>query len=223
MVLLTLFNQRLPKGKKICTLEHSEIKLKIIYMKIRNVSPLILFGLVLITSCSQAPKKEKMIAQNSIPTEKIEEKLPTISEFTAVDKGFSVLTSIIAASDVKDILNSDGRFTIFAPINLAFEKLPKGSLAQLLLPENEEQRNTLLKYHIIPSAISKEDIAIAVREGRGSIPLQTLGGKLLTASLKGNDVFLIDENGNGATLVITDVEASNGFIHTLEVVMTPKK
>ncbi len=195
-------------------------------MKIKNIFLYAISGLLLLTACNQAPKEDKKepIAQSMTSTEKAEEeKLPTISEFTSVDKGFSILTSAIEASDLKEVLNGDGRFTILAPINLAFEKMPEGAVEKLLLPENKDQLSDILKYHIIPSAISKEDIAIAVREGRGSVPLKTLGGKFITASLKGDSVFLIDEMGNGSTLITTDVEASNGFIHTLEVVMMPKE
>lgn len=199
-------------------------------MKIKNVVPVFaLSGLLLITSCDMivkdtaSDKNEKLIAQKLAETEKVEEKLPTIIEFTSVDKGFSILTSAIKASDMAETLEGDARFTIFAPINMAFDKLSEGTVENLLKPENKEKLATILKYHIIPSVISKEDIVIAINEGRGSVPLKTLAGTRLTATLKGDNVFLIDEMGNGGRLITTDVEASNGFIHTIEAVMMPKK
>ncbi len=169
----------------------------------------------------------KLIAQK-IPEngviEEVEEKMPTITEFVAKDKGFSKFTNALKVAGLYDMLNeAEGNYTIFAPINNAFDGLPKGVEEQLLLPENKEQLVHILQYHIIPSRITKEDIVTAINEGRGSIPLKTLAGNQLTASLKGGNVFLIDEQGNGGRLITTDLEALNGFVNTIENVMMPKK
>ncbi|GAA4278190.1 fasciclin domain-containing protein [Aquimarina mytili] len=203
-------------------------------MKIRTV--LAAFSLsvfVLVTSCNDSDKyivtkdeNGKLIAQK-IPengvVEKAEEKVPTITEFISTDKGFSKFTEALKVSEVYDALNEEGPYTIFAPINSAFESSSRASLEKLLKPEHKEQLVDVLKYHIIPSRITKEDIITAINEGRGSVPLKTLGGNLLTASLKGGSVFLIDEMGNGGRLITTDVEASNGYINTIDNVMIPKK
>ncbi len=203
-------------------------------MKIKNVFAVFaLSGVLLTTACSESEKyivtkdeNGKLIAQK-IPAngvvEEVEEKVPTIAEFISVDKGFSTFTTALKAAELYNTLSEEGVYTIFAPINSAFENLPKGLQDEQLKPEDKEQLINILKYHIIPSKITKQDIIVAINEGRGSIPLRTLGGNLLTASLKGGSIFLIDENGNGGRLITTDVEASNGFINTIDKVMMPKK
>jgi len=205
-------------------------------MNIKNV--LIAFavlGLFLIIGCSNPSDKYivtkdengKLIAQK-IPEngviEKVEEKVPTITELVVKDKGFSKFTNALKAAGLYDMLNEEeGNYTIFAPINNAFQGLPKGLEEQLMLPENKEQLINILQYHIIPSRITKKDIVKAINEGRGSIPLKTLAGNRLTAALKGGNVFLIDETGNGGRLITTDLEALNGFVNTIENIMMPKK
>ncbi|WP_281988791.1 fasciclin domain-containing protein [Aquimarina aggregata] len=206
-------------------------------MNIRNLFPVFVGAILLLTTaCSDSEKyivtkdeNGKLIAQkiSDLPeinaNKELEEKLPTIIEFTSVDKGFSVLSDAIKTAGVTETFTQEGGFTIFAPINNAFDKFPPKSKEKLLNPENKEQLATVLKYHIIPSVISKGDIVKAIREGGGSIPLKTLEGSRITASLKGDTVYLIDESGNGGRLITTDVEASNGFIHTVDAVMMPKK
>ncbi|WP_025666428.1 fasciclin domain-containing protein [Aquimarina megaterium] len=198
-------------------------------MKIRNVLPVFaLSGLLLLTACSETKndrttQNEKLIAQNVTPSETIKEKLPTILEFASMDKGFSTLTSAIKVTELAKSLEDNGSFTIFAPVNLAFDKLNPITLEKLLKPENKEQLKAILNCHIIPNVITKEDIVIAINEGNGSVKLKTIGGTLLTATMKGDRVFLIDKMGNGGNLVTTDVKASNGLIHTIDAVMMPKK
>ncbi len=203
-------------------------------MNFRSVLPIfVLSVLLLTTACNESEKyivtkdeNGKLIAQkisDISAVKEAEEKVPTIAEFISLDKGFSIFTDTLKAIELDKTLDSDGQFTIFAPINSAFETLPEGAVEKLLKPENKEELISILKYHIIPSKINKQDIIIAINEGRGSVPLRTLGGTLLTASLKGNSIFLIDERGNGGKLITTDLEASNGFINTIDAVMMPKK
>ncbi|WP_106795037.1 fasciclin domain-containing protein [Aquimarina sp. Aq78] len=200
-------------------------------MKIRNVLPVFaLSGLLLLTACSETKndrttqeENDKLIAQNVASSETIKKKLPTILEFASMDKGFSILTSAIKVTELAKSLENKSSFTIFAPVNLAFDKLNPTTVEKLLKPENKEQLKTILNCHIIPSVIAKEDIVIAINEGNGSVKLKTIGGALLTATMKGDRVFLIDQMGNGGHLVTTDVKASNGLIHTIDAVMMPKK
>ncbi|MBQ0733677.1 fasciclin domain-containing protein [Aquimarina celericrescens] len=200
-------------------------------MKIQNISTVLaLSALVFTTSCdmikmnvSQQDGDDKLIAQNITDIEKVEEKLPTITEFVSVDKGFSRFVAALKVTELDKILNEEKGYTVFAPINTAFDGFSEGVVEKLLKPENKDQLAEIIKYHIIPSVITKEDIITAINEGRGSVPLRTLGGKKLTASLKGNSIFLIDEMGNGGKLITTDVEAANGFINTIDGVMQPKK
>ncbi len=204
-------------------------------MKIRNICTVFaLSGLLLTTACNEAEKYKvtkdengKLIAQKISDIqeneEAVEEKLKTILEFIEVDKGFSTFVEALKATGLDKALNEEGSFTIFAPINSAFETLPEGTLEKLLQPENKEKLIDILKYHIIPTRITKEDIIYTVNDRGGSVPLKTLGGSLITASLKGGNVFLIDEMGNGGKLITTDLEASNGFVNTVDIVLKPKK
>lgn len=200
-------------------------------MKIKNNIPvLFLSGLLVITACSEAKKEgieikgnEKLIAENIIQPQKIVKKTPTIVEFTAMDKGFSTLASVIDAAEFFKILNNDNSYTIFAPVNIAFDKLPEGKVEKLLEPENKEKLQSILNYHIIEGKITEKDIVATIKEGRGSAQLKTLGGSKLTVSMKKGKVFVIDKMGNGGTLVTTDVEASNGIIHAIDAVMIPEK
>lgn len=193
-------------------------------MKIRPlINLLTLSGLIFFTSCNQ-PKKvqnEKLIAQN-LETPK-EEVLVPISELTLGDKGFSTLNSAISATDLKQILSEKGAYTIFAPINQAFEEFSEGVVDKLLLPENKDKLTHILNYHIIPNEINEADIIKAINEYGGSVKLKTLGGKRLIATRKSGTVYLIDETGNRGRLITTDIKASNGLMHTIDGVMKPKK
>ncbi len=203
-------------------------------MKIRIVFTAIALSVfVFTTSCNDRDKyivtkdeNGKLIAQkvpeNGVVAE-LEKKVPTIIEFISVDKGFSKFTEALKASELYEDLKEEGPYTIFAPINSAFESSSQAMSENLLKPENKDQLIDVLKYHIIADKITEKDIIEAINEGRGSISLKTLGGNLLTASLKGGNVFLIDEMGNGGRLITTDVEASNGYINTIDNVMIPKK
>lgn len=182
--------------------------------------------LLLASGCTETSKtvaedkNQKLIAQRLDETG-ASEKNVTITKLTLGDKGFSTLAEAINKTELKDILNNEGPYTIFAPVNLAFEKLPEASIKKILESGNEQQLTDILNYHIIPSEINEADIKQAIMEYRGSVKLKTLGGKKLTASLKNNRIFLIDEMGNGGTLITTDVKASNGIMHTVDVVMRP--
>ncbi len=205
-------------------------------MKIRyKIFSVILTGIV-ITSCTQSKTDKTSEDNNKLIAEKIdspskavfeeektEEKVLNIAEFTAIDKGFSTLTSIIKATGASETLSSEGPYTILAPANLAFDKLPEGTLDHLLKPDNKEQLKTILDCHIIKGIQKKDDLVDAIKKGNGSIKLKTINGTVLTATRKSGDIFLIDQMGNGGVLVTTDVKASNGLIHTIDAVMMPKK
>lgn len=188
----------------------------------------IFVAILMMTSCTESNtsskqgQDEKLIAERLNPSN-AKENMATITKLTFGDKGFSTLATAIDGTDFKDILNNEGPYTIFAPVNFAFEKLSESTVNKMLQPENIEELTSILNYHIIPSAISEEDIKIAIGEFGGSVKLKTLGGKKLTATLKDNRIFLIDEMGNGGKLITTDIEAANGILHTIDVVMMPKK
>ncbi len=204
---------------------------QIFKMKIKNVSTVFALLIVFFTTSCDMIKKDskkqnengKLIAQNLTTDKKVEEKLPTITEFVSTDKGFSTFVAALKATELDKMLNDEKGYTVFAPINTAFDSFSEGVVEKLLKPENKEKLTDILKYHIIPGEITKEDIIVAIKDYRGSVPLKTLGGKKLMATMKGSSIFLIDEMGNGGKLITTDVEADNGYINTIDMVMKPKK
>lgn len=168
-----------------------------------------------------AGKNDKLIAQADIPVE--ENKNLTINEILSFDIGFTQLNEIIKSSEFSEKFKGEKSFTVFAPLNGAFSKLPKGTLEDLKKEENKETLAAILNCHIIPGTINEQDIIKAINEGGGSVKLRTLGGNKLIASRKRGKIYLIDKNGNAGRLMKTDIEAANGMIHTLETVMLPKK
>ncbi|WP_103863664.1 fasciclin domain-containing protein [Aquimarina sp. I32.4] len=198
-------------------------------MKTKNVLAIFaLSGLLSIVACNEKQKSnstqnKKTIAQNVTQSKKEKKKQPTIYEFTSVDKGFSSLTSTINTVGLVKTLNGSGPYTIFAPVNLAFDKLEEGVIKKMIESKNKEQLRTILEYHIVPRIITKEDIMIAVNRGSGSVKLTTMNGILLTARIKEDQVFLVDESGNGGYVIATDTKVSNGLIHSIDAVMMPKK
>ncbi|GAA4279149.1 fasciclin domain-containing protein [Aquimarina mytili] len=182
-----------------------------------------ILGVLLFSACTPSKKStskdEKLIAQASIlPTE---EKVPTLSEIISVDVGFTKLSEMIQATEYAKKLEEEGPYTVFAPTNGALDRLPPKMLENLKKPENQEKLISVISYHIIPGLINKQDIIKAIKEYGGSVKLKTIAGDRLTASMKGDKIYLIDERGSAGRLMINDIEASNGIIHTTESVMMP--
>jgi uncharacterized surface protein with fasciclin (FAS1) repeats len=129
---------------------------------------------------------------------------------TAVEAGsFSTLVAAVQAAGLVDTLKSDGPFTVFAPSDDAFAKLPDGTVEDLLKPENKEQLASILTYHVIPGKVMASDIA-----GK-TLEVETVEGTNL--SIDATDGVMVDN----ATVVQADVEASNGVIHVIDTVVMP--
>jgi len=192
---------------------------------IKRIKFVALTGIILISvSCEglikETPKDKRLIAQhNAIMSSDVA--LP-IMDLIASDKGFSIIEAAIVASDFQKLLVNKKSYTIFAPLDQAFEELSSKTVENLLLPQNKERLANILKYHVIPNPINEKDILKAIDKGNGSVKLRTLGGKKLTATRKGSTIYLIDEMGNRGRLIMTDIEASNGYIHTIDGVMMTK-
>lgn len=145
-----------------------------------------------------------------------------IGDFTMENDDFSTLSSAIEAAELSDVLNSDSEFTVFAPTNDAFDKLPEGTLGELTSAGNEEQLKGVLSYHVIASKIDAATLTKAIEDNNGYFRLQTLGGESLIASMKDGNVVLTDGNGEYATITETDVQTKNGLIHVIDGVLTPR-
>ena len=137
-------------------------------------------------------------------------------------KDHTTLVAAVKAAGLVEVLQSEGPFTVFAPTNAAFEKLPDGTVSTLLKPENKEQLQTILKYHVVSGNWKAKAIAKLIEDGDGKAIVKTLSGSTLTIWSKGGDVYVTDENGNSGKVTIADVNQSNGVVHVIDNVLLPK-
>ena len=144
-----------------------------------------------------------------------------IVENAVNSKDHTTLVAAVKAAGLVDTLESPGPFTVFAPTNEAFNKLPAGTVEMLLKPENKDQLVKVLTYHVVPGRISSNDLARQIKDGGGKAMLKTVNGETLTASMQGNQIILTDEKGDISTVIIADVFQSNGVIHVVDTVLLP--
>lgn len=137
-------------------------------------------------------------------------------------KDHTTLVAAVKAAGLVETLQGKGPFTVFAPTNEAFNKLPKGTVETLLKPENKKMLQTILTYHVVAGNMSAADIKAAIKKGGGKATLKTVSGGTLTAWMKGANLYVTDENGKSAKITIADVNQSNGVIHVIDEVVTPK-
>ncbi|WP_445731953.1 fasciclin domain-containing protein [Mariniflexile sp.] len=145
-----------------------------------------------------------------------------IVENAVNSKDHTTLVAAVKAADLVDVLMGEGPFTVFAPTNAAFDKLPMGTVENLLKPENKETLQAILKYHVVSGKWNAKDVLKLIKEGNGKAKIKTLSGGTITAWLKGKDVYVTDENGNSAMVTMADVNQSNGVIHVIDSVLLPK-
>ena len=146
----------------------------------------------------------------------------TIVDVATKNGDFKTLVSAIDAAELSDLLGSDGDFTVFAPNDEAFNKLPSGTVSDLTQSSNKEKLQGILSYHVIASRISAADLMKAIEANKGYFRIQTISGESLIASMEDGNVILTDGNGNVSTVTATDVEADNGVIHVIDTVLMPK-
>lgn len=145
-----------------------------------------------------------------------------IVENAVNSKDHTTLVAAVKAAGLVDTLSSPGPFTVFAPVNKAFDKLPKGTVATLLKPENKDKLAGILTYHVVAGRFSAEEIAMKAKEMGGKLELKTVaGGRLWLQAGKNGGWSVIDEKGDKANITIADVFQSNGVIHVIDTVMLP--
>jgi uncharacterized surface protein with fasciclin (FAS1) repeats len=195
-------------------------------MKMKLLSTLLMMVL-LVTACGE--KKEKATTDEAVDTEMaemeetMEETMPTetIVGVASSNDSFSTLVAAVGAADLVGTLGSDGPFTVFAPTNESFEKLPVGTVEGLLKPENKAALINLLTYHVVSGNYPAAAVVEAINANDGSFVVETVQGGIITLSLDGESVVLTDAKGNTATVIIADVPASNGVIHAIDTVIMP--
>jgi uncharacterized surface protein with fasciclin (FAS1) repeats len=188
---------------------------------IKSLAILSLVG-VLSTSCGEAKKEEvveELVAVEE-PVEVVE--TPNIVGVASGNADFSTLVTAVGAAELVETLSGEGPFTVFAPTNAAFEKLPAGTVETLLNPESKDKLTTVLTYHVVAGKFEAAQVVEAINANNGKFEVTTVQGGKITLSLADGKVILTDANGGKATVVIADVAASNGVIHAIDTVVMPK-
>ncbi len=133
----------------------------------------------------------------------------------------TTLVAAVKAAGLVDTLKGPGPFTVFAPTNEAFAKLPAGTVDTLLKPENKATLTKILTYHVVAGTVSSQDLAKMIKAGKGKAEVTTVSGGKLMAKMKGKSITLTDEHGSVANVTIADVNQSNGVIHVIDGVLQP--
>jgi uncharacterized surface protein with fasciclin (FAS1) repeats len=181
----------------------------------KNASLALLLAVAGAATLANAQMKDPMVGgAEMFPTRNIVENALNSPDHTT-------LVAAVKAGGLVDTLEGAGPFTVFAPTNEAFAKLPAGTVDTLLKPENKDQLDKILTYHVVAGKITSKELVKMIKAGHGKAELKTVAGGTLTATLVGGKVVLTDEKGGRATVTIADVYQSNGVIHVIDSVLLP--
>lgn len=145
----------------------------------------------------------------------------TVVENAVASKDHTTLVAAVQAAGLVETLSGAGPFTVFAPTNDAFGKLPAGTVDNLLKPESKDQLTSVLTYHVVPGKVLSKDLADAIQKGNGKFEAKTVQGGSLSFAINGSDVTVTDAKGNAAKVTAADIESSNGVIHVIDGVLLP--
>lgn len=169
----------------------------------------------LFTLCAFAADKNPVVGgQPMYPNKNIIQNAVNSADHTT-------LVAAVKAAGLVDTLEGPGPFTVFAPTNEAFAKLPAGTVDTLLKPENKDTLVKILTYHVVAGRLSAADLKKQIKEGHGQATLKTVSGGTLTAMMQGSDIVLKDEKGDISKVTIPNVFQSNGVIHVVDTVVQP--
>lgn len=154
---------------------------------------------------------------------KEEARSKSISGQAMANKDLTTLAGALKSADMATMLYEPGEYTVFAPSNQAFEKLPQKKRDELMKPENKQQLTELLSYHVVPGMITSDKLASAVKSGKGSYKFKTVKGEELTAMMSGDQIVIKDGSGKKAQVILGNVPASNGIIYIIDTVLMSKK
>ncbi len=146
----------------------------------------------------------------------------TIVEAAVGTKSLSTLVAAVTAADLVGTLSSSGPFTVFAPTNIAFKLLPRGTVETLLKPENKAQLQKVLTAHVVAGNVSAGDLKAAIKAHGGSYRFHTVSGDALVAKNFGLSVIITDENGGHSIVTKPNISVSNGVVHIVNKVLVPK-
>ena len=183
--------------------------------KIKNLFMLAAIAMATTTASAQMEKTVMVGGAAMYPSK-------NIVENAVNSKDHTTLVAAVKAAGLVETLESAGPFTVFAPTNKAFDKLPKGTVETLLKAENKKMLQTVLTYHVVAGKLSAADLVAKIKAGRGKATLKTVAGPNLTLSLKGKKIQIMDTSGGKSYVTIADVNQSNGVIHVVNAVLVPK-
>ncbi len=191
---------------------------------VKKITAIVVLGLITI-SCGQ--KKEDKSSEMEDSTEASMDstalsETPNIVGVAAGNADFSTLVTAVEAAELAETLSGSGPFTVFAPNNAAFAKLPAGTLDDLLKPENVDKLKAILTYHVVAGKIEAAAVIEAINKNNGKYSVTTVQGGTIILSLKDEKVILTDEKGGTSTVILTDLAASNGVIHAIDSVVLPE-
>ena len=146
----------------------------------------------------------------------------TIVDIAVGSPDHTTLVAAVKAADLVGTLQGAGPFTVFAPVNAAFDKLPAGTVATLLKPESKATLAKILTYHVVAGNLDSKAVVAAIKKGNGKVELTTVSGGKLWAMMDGKNVVLMDEKGGKSTITAVDLKGSNGVIHVIDTVVLPK-
>ena len=173
------------------------------------------FAVVALAAAAFAGMKNPVVGgQEMYPTKNIIENAVNSADHTT-------LVAAVKAAGLVDTLSGTGPFTVFAPTNEAFAKLPAGTVDTLLKPENKEMLTKVLTYHVVAGRVTAADLKKMIKQGKGMAELTTVAGGKLWAMEKDGHIVLKDEKGGISTVTIPNVFQSNGVIHVVDAVVLP--
>ena len=200
-------------------------KLKLLTMKLlKTFSVLLLLG-VIATSCGKKKEADSAAMTDSTAVSMdttVVEETPNIVGVASANADFSTLVTAVKAAGLVETLSGDGPFTVFAPNNAAFAKLPAGTVDGLLKPENVEKLKAVLTYHVVAGKFDAATVTDAINKNNGKYSVKTVQGGTIVLSLMDGKVMLTDEKGGSAMIILADLAASNGVIHAIDSVVMPK-
>lgn len=164
---------------------------------------------------AQAKEKTTMVGGAAMYPSK------NIVENAANSKDHTTLVAAVQAAGLADTLSGPGPFTVFAPTNEAFNKLPADTVPTLLKPENKDTLTSVLTYHVVSGNYTAKDIVKLIKTGKGKAELKTVQGQLLTFTRNRKTITITDAKGGKSTITIPDVKQSNGVIHVVDTVLMP--
>lgn len=177
----------------------------------------ILAALVLVVGFSATAMAEKTVEVGGAAMSPSKD----IIDNAANSKDHTTLVAAVKAAGLVDTLKGAGPFTVFAPTNEAFGKLPAGAVDGLLKPEAKSTLAKVLTYHVVPGKLGSKEIAAMIKKGKGTATLKTVAGGTLTASMQGTDLVLKDEKGGMSKVTVPNVYQKNGVIHVIDSVVMP--